>query len=131
MGIVRRELPTFEMLKQELRESDGIKTISVERLLVIMGRERAASRIRESLREELEGYRIGFLGDIPASKYGYVRLFDLDLSSGVLYRDLLTPGDEQDERLRELIDHDCRKKLRMIQSIVYAPQSELEGRGSE
>jgi hypothetical protein len=127
MGIVRRELPTFEMLKQELREADGVKTVSVEHLLMILGRERAASRIRENLREELEEYRIGVLGDIPASKYSYVRLFDLELPSGILYRDLMTPGHEQDERLRELIDHDCRKKLRMIRSIVYAPQSELEG----
>lgn len=125
MSIIRRTFetrarPTPETLKQSLREADGIKSVSVDSLLKIIGRERAASNIRKSFAEMLRENRIGVLGEIPATKYESVRLFDLDLPSGELYSDLQTPGDEQDERLRELVDRDCRQKLRQIRILVCA-----------
>jgi hypothetical protein len=118
MPIINRISPTIDTLKQELREADGILSVKVEHLLVIVGGERAGSNIRKWLIQHLRDNRIDILGEIPASKHEYVRLFDLDLPSGDLYADLQKPGIEQDERLRELIDRDCRQKLRQIRAIV-------------
>jgi len=96
-----------------------IKSVRVESLLEILGSERAGSNIRKSLTQMLQDNNIGLLGEIPGSKYESVRLFDLDLlPSSQLYEDLQVSGVEQDERLRELIDRDCRRKLRQIQAIV-------------
>jgi hypothetical protein len=80
--------------------------------------ERAGSNMRKLIIQLLRDNRIDILGEIPASKHEFVRLFNLDLPSGDLYADLQKPGIEQDERLRELIDRDCRQKLRQIRAIV-------------
>jgi hypothetical protein len=110
--------PTIETLKQELKEADGIMSVKVETLLHIISYERAGATGRKMLIQLLRDNRIEIIGEMPASKYDSVRLFDLDLPSGDLYANLQTPGIEQDERLRELIDGDCRQKLRQIRAIV-------------
>lgn len=115
-----RELtqPTDKELKECLKDNDGILSVSMETLLSIIGYQRATANGRNLISEMLEENRIGVLSEIPSSKYEHVRLFDLDLPSGRLCEDLQTPGAEQDERLRELLDHDCRQKLRQIRNIV-------------
>jgi hypothetical protein len=118
MPIIKRISPTIDTLKQELREAGGILSVKVEHLLVIVGGERAGSNMRKLIIQHLRDNRIDILGEIPASKHEFVRLFNLDLPSGDLYADLQKPGIEQDERLRELIDRDCRQKLRQIRAIV-------------
>jgi hypothetical protein len=85
---------------------------------MIVGRERSAKNIRTGIAKILNDNRIGIIGEIPSSKHESVRLFDLDLPSGQLYEALQIPGNEQDERLRELIDHDSRQKLDKIRAIL-------------
>ena len=103
MLIAEDILDRFEAIAEELRESENVLTVPMNRLKELYGGHRLKKFIRRGIEDHLHFKRIGFIGrELPQSQSASVRLYLRNTPVARFIEAVECDGPEGDEKLREL-----------------------------
>ena len=92
---------TLDEIKSEVEKNGDVLTITMDKLRDAYGAGRLGGIVRQEISQKLAGIGLGHVPDsLPGDQAKAVRLFKYGTPVGDLIRSALTPGSENDEKLR-------------------------------
>lgn len=110
---------SYKQLRDELDQRGGVATVEMTALRQVQGADRLGAQVRGAIIEELRKVGVSHAGEFPQYSEERVRLYVKDSPIGHAISALDEPGEQADERLRELTGG-AQRKLEQIRSIVNA-----------
>lgn len=113
---------TFDEIQQEVNDNGGVITIEASQLREAQGAGRLTERINGEISESLRRRGLGhvpfYSEDLPTSQYERVRVYDATSALGKIIEAAHTPGEDEDNTLREGVDGEAAGLLSQIRALV-------------
>ena len=108
-------------LKTEVEANDGVKSFAMWRVRDAYGAGRLGIHVRTNISKSLQGMGLGhYPNDLPDSQDAIVRIYKLGSPVADLIDAVLRPGEESDDRLREVAGGNAEEILRQLRELVCA-----------
>jgi hypothetical protein len=112
-------LADLEDLKAAVEGSGGVQTFPMDVVRDAYGAGRLGIHVRTNITRALQGMGLGHYPPVlPDSQYERVRIYKLGTPVSDLISAVLTPGEDGDERIRELSTGTANETLERVRELV-------------
>jgi hypothetical protein len=113
------EFEDLDALIEELDRNAGVLTAAAWQVRDAYGADRLGAQVRANITMALRGRGVGHHPEaFPDRQYTLVRLYKLDSAAGRLVEAALTPGQGQDQTIREAGGDEAARLLSRVRELV-------------
>lgn len=109
---------TFDEIRKRVEANHDVLSVRMEELRDAMGVRRLGPHVCEQISERLAGQGIGHTPQLVPDGWQEVRLYKIGTSVGTLISSATTPGEDGDNRLRELAANEPAQIIEQVRALV-------------